>query len=109
MLQMKAQDKVDFEVKRSGCIARRQTNWACLYWQFKPDVKCTGVDGTEHSPGVSLNTNFQLTGQSLLDESESSSADEEEVTRAYLTLISCTSIFSSNVLVLRLKYCHLVD
>ncbi|KAL3137170.1 hypothetical protein ABBQ32_006737 [Trebouxia sp. C0010 RCD-2024] len=35
----------------------------------------------EHSPGVSLNTNFHLTGQtnSLLDDSESSSADEEEV------------------------------
>ena len=49
-------------------------------------MQCTGVDSTEHSPGVSLNTNFQLTGQSLLDESESSSADEEEVIRAHLTL-----------------------
>ena len=64
------------------------------------DVQCAGFDGTEHSPGVSLNTNFQLTGQSLLDESEGSSADEEEVIRAHLTLISCTSIFSNSVLVL---------
>lgn len=71
----------------------------CLHWQFVLDVKCTGVDATQHSPGVSLNTNFQLTGQSLLDESESSSADEEEVLRAHLTLISCTSIFQGNVLV----------
>ena len=48
---------------------------------------CTGLRGTEHSPGVSLNTNFQLTGQSnlLLDESESSSADEEEVIELMLT------------------------
>ena len=35
--------------------------------------------GVEHSPGVSLSTSFQLAGQGLLDESESGSADEEEV------------------------------
>ncbi|KAL0054421.1 hypothetical protein WJX82_008654 [Trebouxia sp. C0006] len=34
---------------------------------------------TEHSPGVSLNTHFQLSGSSLLDESDNGSADEEEV------------------------------
>ncbi|KAA6427105.1 MAG: hypothetical protein FRX49_02862 [Trebouxia sp. A1-2] len=34
---------------------------------------------TEHSPGVSLNTHFQLSGSSLLDESDDDSADEEEV------------------------------
>lgn len=91
-----------FGLKPCFYIARRQTNFAavCLYWQSILDVKCTGVNATEHSPGVSLNTNFQLTGQSLLDESESSSADEQEVIRAYLILISCTSIFLSNILVL---------
>ena len=62
------------------------------------EVQCTGGGGTEHSPGVSLNTTFQLTGQSLLDESESSSADEEEVVRAHL--LSCAGMCLSNVLVL---------
>ena len=56
------------------------------------EMQCTGAVGTEHSPGVSLNTNFQLTGQSLLDESESSSADEEEVIVHHLPL-TCLAHF----------------
>ena len=40
-----------------------------------------GLQGTEHSPGVSLSAAFQLSDSTLLDESESEtgSADEEEV------------------------------
>lgn len=64
------------------------------------ELPCIGVGGTEHSPGVSLNTTFQLTGQSLLDDCESSSADEEEVIRAQPTLTFCNVIFLSNILVL---------
>lgn len=53
------------------------------------NLNCTGLHGTEHSPGVSLNTNFQLTGQSksLLDDSEGSSADEEEVVELMLARV----------------------
>lgn len=43
---------------------------------------CSGArHGTEHSPGVSLSAAFQLSDSTLLDESESEtgSADEEEV------------------------------
>ena len=46
----------------------------------KESVCCSGAQhSTEHSPGVSLNTHFQLSGSSLLDESDNGSADEEEV------------------------------
>lgn len=57
-------------------------------------LHCTGLRGIEHSPGVSLNTNFHLTGQtnSLLDDSESSSADEEEVIELMLRSKFCTEM-----------------
>lgn len=69
-----------WQVFTSNMLSSRILTTACL--KNIPGSReniFAGGHGIDHSPGVSLSTNFHLAGQSLLDESESSSADEEEV------------------------------
>lgn len=67
---------------------------ACLHSKSH-SVRCVDnadlQHATDHSPGISLNSRFPMGGNFLMDESDSGSADEEEVCRALRSFVTLSS------------------